>query len=450
MPTSHTSKVLWKEGMFLQPQHFQQTERFVIGRMNTVVGIACRYAYGFAGHCIDTDALANESFAFREASGIMPDGTPFDMPDVDSVPAARELAGHLSHQEQAADVYLALPLIAANRANVGEPSERSTTRYRSSTVSASDEVLGGRERGIEVGDLNYSILFGDEVRDGYSSMPACRLGRNGSGQIVSDPAFIPPILRVDASQELLARVRGLLDLLLARSGALSQERKQLPGGLAEPSGSGQAAFHLLYTVNTYASLLNHFYLRPSVHPHELFGLLLEFAGALCTFSSEIGLRDLPAYDHDNPAEVFCSLDRIVRRVLEAEVTGGCVVLPVRQEGPSTCSCRIAERSLLTHGRLFLEVAAAVDEKELVVGTLSRIKVCPAARMEALISSSMPGVPLVHVPGPPVGLPTRPGAVYFRLGLEGEFRDEIALNGMVGIYFPHQFPDFKMTMFALRG
>jgi hypothetical protein len=42
----NNGKVIWKEGMFLQPQHFQQMERYILNNVNVSISNHFPYAYG--------------------------------------------------------------------------------------------------------------------------------------------------------------------------------------------------------------------------------------------------------------------------------------------------------------------------------------------------------------------------------------------------------------------
>ncbi|MBN1757114.1 MAG: type VI secretion system baseplate subunit TssK, partial [Chitinispirillaceae bacterium] len=53
------SKVVWKEGMFLQPQHFQQAERFMFNTINDRMAVYHPFFYGTFEVDVDRDALVN-------------------------------------------------------------------------------------------------------------------------------------------------------------------------------------------------------------------------------------------------------------------------------------------------------------------------------------------------------------------------------------------------------
>ena len=57
------SRVVWTEGMFLGPHHFQQAERHLLGEMGYRLQLAVPHAWGVGRLEIDTDALTPTAVA---------------------------------------------------------------------------------------------------------------------------------------------------------------------------------------------------------------------------------------------------------------------------------------------------------------------------------------------------------------------------------------------------
>ena len=55
---SWSKKVVWSEGMFLQPQHFQQQDRYFERALENRAGEIATYPWGFAHLAVDESALA--------------------------------------------------------------------------------------------------------------------------------------------------------------------------------------------------------------------------------------------------------------------------------------------------------------------------------------------------------------------------------------------------------
>lgn len=447
---SKRKKVIWKEGMFLQPQHFQLSDRNSQRLAADQMLLSQPYFFGVSSCTVDSAALANGTFALTACSGVFPDGTFFSIPREDDPPQPRSFADRLSHEQQECDVHLSLPLVMDNRPNAA-PAEglAAQCRYRVQSITVPDEVTGSQQKQIDAGSYNLGIVFGGESLDNCTSLRIARLKRNPSGRFEVQEDFIPPLARIGGSGFLLGRMRSLLEMLLAKSSALSAGRKEAAGGKATFSSAEETAFRLLETINTHTPLLNHYHVEPQVHPFDLFRLLTQFAGALTAFSSDVSLKDLPRYDHHNLSGTFEGLFRLIRTVLEADIDAACVQIPLDQVNAATWVCKPPSGRILTESRLFLGVSARVGEKELIIGVAQRIKMSSRDRLDLLISSAMPGLPLIHVAHPPEGLSTKPGFLYFALDQQSQFWRTIQTAGSIAFYFPNNYPELKLEMLALR-
>ena len=72
-------KVVWQEGMLLRPQHFQQNDRYYDYQLKTRTQKLDSYAWGFFELEIDRQFLNMGKLVVSKASGILPDGTLFDI-----------------------------------------------------------------------------------------------------------------------------------------------------------------------------------------------------------------------------------------------------------------------------------------------------------------------------------------------------------------------------------
>ena len=67
--------------MFLRPQHFQAQERYIDSHIRARVDSVQPYAWGFTAISIDEDLASLGKFGVSRASGVLPDGTSFSIPD---------------------------------------------------------------------------------------------------------------------------------------------------------------------------------------------------------------------------------------------------------------------------------------------------------------------------------------------------------------------------------
>ena len=85
-PSTTSARVVWEEGMYLAPHHFQAQRRYVEDALAGAVAALFPFPWGVSTLALDTEALANGTLALARARGILPDGTPFNLPDADALP----------------------------------------------------------------------------------------------------------------------------------------------------------------------------------------------------------------------------------------------------------------------------------------------------------------------------------------------------------------------------
>src|SRR5258707_14133892 len=127
---SDRSKVIWSEGLFLRPQHFQQQERYLEAYVEGRAGSLRADGWGFDELELDRDVLTIGKLAVRRARGVFPDGTPFSIPDLDPPPAPLEVSPEMRNTR----LYLALPLRRGGSAATARP-PRSSGRLARATES---------------------------------------------------------------------------------------------------------------------------------------------------------------------------------------------------------------------------------------------------------------------------------------------------------------------------
>src|SRR5581483_2377169 len=129
-----------------------------------------------------------------------------------------------------------------------------------------------------------------------------------------DQAFIPPLLRIAASNSLLSLTNRIIEILGEKSAQLGAERgaAKFKAGM---SARDVSSFWFLHTVNSSLGVLRHLDLKRG-HPEELFRELSRLAGALCTFGLGAHPKELPNYNHLDLEACFRALEAFIRKQLE--------------------------------------------------------------------------------------------------------------------------------------
>jgi type VI secretion system protein ImpJ len=441
-------KVLWTKGVLLNPQHLQAQDRYLENLLEFRLNALAFCPWGFSRLEIDRDALAGGVLSLGAAAGMFADGTVFDVGSADVAPAPLPLADHFGPDRRDLLVNLAIPERKPGLRSVATTADGSDTRYVAEVVLRRDENTGLAEKPIQVARKNLRLVAEGEAQEGSSVLPLARVRRGAAGQLELDASYIPPLLRMGASPALTATVRGMVELLAARSAALSGMRRQRNVGLADFGVSDVANFWLLYTVNTHLPRLRHLHAAASAHPAVLYSALLDLAGGLLTFATDVQPADLPEYDHVELTACFTRLDAILRRLLDVVVPSRYASLPLRDTAPSLYATALDEDRYFNAPQIYLAVAAAAKPDELMRRVPQLLKVSSADRIEGLIRRALPGVALRHVPEPPAAIPLRLNFQYFALDCAGEDWDAIRLSRHLAAYVPAELPQAELELLVV--
>ena len=83
---SWTSKIIWSEGMFLRPQHFQQNDRYLEDLIESRCNPMRPYSWGISELQINLEALNLGKIEITKCKAILPDGTTVNIPSADRPP----------------------------------------------------------------------------------------------------------------------------------------------------------------------------------------------------------------------------------------------------------------------------------------------------------------------------------------------------------------------------
>ena len=436
--------VLWTKGLLLSPQHLQTQDRYLDDLLRFRLAVHALAPWGFARLAIDREALAGGVFALGEASGLFPDGLAFDIPDGDAAPAPRPLEGLWAPDQEALEIYLAIPEQRRGGVNVSA-GDALDTRWRAEEALRRDDTTGLAERPIQVARKNLRLLVEGESLEGQSVLRVARLRRAATGESQLDPRHVPPLLDIRASEYLVSIARRLVEILAARSDALAGLRRQRSQSVAEFGLSDTANFWLLHTVNSHFPVLRHHLESPRTHPAALYEAMLALAGALTTYSATLHPGQLPVYEHERLSGCFTELDERIREMLDTVVASNAVTLPLRVVQPSVHATAIEQDRYLEAPQLFLAVSAEGRASDIVQRFPQLAKVSSADRVETLIRQALPGLGLVFAPTPPAAVAVKANHFYFALTKAGAEWAAIQRARNLAAYVPADFPGARLEL-----
>jgi type VI secretion system protein ImpJ len=443
------SRVVWSEGMYLAPHHFQTQSRYFEDSVRFAIEHAWFEPWGLVHYRLDEDAIENGRVALLSAHGIFEDGLVFAMPECDPLPAERDIREIFSPLAESLVVSLAVLKRQPTLANCDLNGDSGSTRYRAVNRLVRDVNNGVDEKEVKLCEKNIHLLAETAIGENMLSIPVARVRRDGSGHLIYDPDFIPPCTRLTASERLMAFLGQMVEVL-------EEKRKSL----LQPSRSGKfragvsqaevSSFWFLHTINDALAWLRHFYLSKRGHPEELFTGLSRMAGALCTFSFDSDPGALPLYDHRQLDRCFRSLVTHILEHLEIVVHGNTIEVPMRPAGPNLFVGEVSDRRCFARSRWVLGVGSSAGEARVLTHGASIIKVCSQKFVGELVKRAMPGLELIHLPAPPSAISAKPDLQYFSINKAGPCWNHIVESGRVGIYAPNELPDAAVELHIILG
>jgi type VI secretion system protein ImpJ len=446
------SPVVWSEGMHLAQHHFQRQTRYFEDAAAFSISTLFFEAWGLASCELDHEALLNGTVTVAHARGIMPDGLPFHIPE-DAPPAPLEIRQRFSPTQDAHLVQLAIPAWRPDGPNCRTDGDGEDggpdVRFTASVSPFVDETTGQGEKAVATASKNFRLLLDADVPDGLVTLPIARVRRDGSGQFVYDPAYVPPVTQLEASPALLAILSRLVDVLDAKARTLATGR--LDGEQSEFAASEVSSFWLGHAVHSALPALRHMLDMRSAHPERLYLAMASLGGALCTFTAGAHPRDLPLYDHGNLEGTFSALDRHIRKHLEVVLPTGAVTLRLEPMEPYFHSAAVKDRRCLSpHAEWYLAVRPQRPDPDLTRTVPKVVKVCSAKHIVRLVREAYPGVGLEHVDSPPAAVAPRVGTRYFRLTMTEPCWASIVDTGEVGLYAPGAMDDAELELRVVVG
>jgi len=428
-----SDSVLWGEGLFLRPHHFQAIERLSHDSSYISNVWETPFFYGLHRLEIDQDALSNWRVSLSECHLRFKDGTQLRFPQDAHISPVDIPKTMFAKSDSRVRVYVGVSELrrgVSNTSNENDPS----ARYLRHAENVEDENVAGNPQELEFRKLNPQILIGTEAARGFDAIPIMqlRLGATAEAPPQIDPDYIPPLLVKEAWAPLESFVRSVYDRLGATAEQFS--RQMIDRGVAFASGHKEDLERILHlhSVNTALGGLAHFPFTPGIHPFRVYEGLCRAVGSLAIFRKARRLPELPHYDHDNIGPAFARLRDLLD--IEPEQSTDYERVPFSSEG-FQMSVRLKAEWLeptwafyigVEGETTFSRVTELLSEREL------GMKVGSSEEVDKIYSRGRRGVRIMPVGDAPRAFP-RSNWHYFRVDREGAW-DSVERSLNLGIRF----------------
>lgn len=438
-------KVVWAEGIFLRPQHFQQQERYFESLVHARALSGEGHFWGFHELVLDTEALSLGKVVLQQARGVFPDGTPFNFPEQGQGLLPLNFPDNRKNEK----VYLALPLRRSGQDDTSfEGEAESLARYSAVIEEFADgNSMGGEPAEIQVGDIRIRLLLESELTAAWVALGVVHVvERRPDNQLVLERSYIPPMLACGAQESLRGFIRELHGALHQRGDAISI-RLQQPGrgGISEVGD-----FLMLGLINRWEPYFSHLSTVVTIHPERLFSVCLQLAGDLVTFTRDNRRPgEYPIYNHDDLHGCFAPLMLDLRRSLSMVFEQNAIQIELQDRNNGVRVALIRDVELLKQAKFVLAVHADVPTEMVRARFPTQVKIGPVEKLRDLVNLHLPGVTLQSLPIAPRQIPYHAGYNYFELDTSNELWKQLDRSGGLALHVAGDFPNLNLEFWAIR-
>jgi type VI secretion system protein ImpJ len=441
----NTHKVIWREGMLLRPQHFQHNDRYYDHQMKTRTQLLGRYMWGFLELHIEQEALKDGKLIVSRASGILPDGSLFNLQDRD-----QPLAVQVPPNVGKTSVYLALPLVTGNHIEAREDKDKDVlARYTMFEQEISNSNAGeGIESQVQCGRPDFRLLLGEQQSDEVfvtlkvAEVVDCSL----DGGVQLNTNYAPTVIHAQVSSYLTAKLVEVSRLVDTRSAALAA-RLSTNG---KAGGSEVGDFMLMQMMNRTQLILVHYLHLQHVHPEELYRMLLSLVGEMSTFASSNRRPPLTLqYQHNDLSHSFDALLNVCRELMGMVFEQHATLLELKAHGFGVQVAIVADHQHFDSSTFVLVAGAHCTAEELRNRLPSQLKIGTVETIRNLVNLHLPGFKIRALPVAPRQLAYDTSKAYFTLDLEAAELAQLKKSGGFALHVSSEIAALGLDFWAIK-
>lgn len=436
-------KVIWSEGMFLRPQHFQQFERYIEDQAISRNRYVTPYSWGIKKLEIDSSLLSLGKVAIVYAEGIFPDGSLFKVTYDPAFPLVVQVTKGQENQL----IYMTIPPQIKGAVASDDPEHSQGVRYRQKHQDIRDShgINNDRVYPIATGDLNVRLVAEDQLEDSFIALPIAQVGSIGDdGGLILNPLFSAPAIDMSVYSECLS---SLGDLILLVQEKAKQLAATIESGMSNGAGT-VVDLLMLKALNSWGAALAILIKQTPLHPYELFKQLSIFIAEISTFtrSERVAVKGVE-YSHIEAYQGLLTLIENARVLVSTSFKSKATSLPIQRKkfgisviGLPTESMVNDEFILAIKADLSAEVIRKLVSSKLKAGSIDNIK--------DLVNLQLPGCIKELLPVTPRQIPYHAGMHYFRLLPDAEMKASIKASNGIGLHVSGDVPGLALEFWVV--
>jgi type VI secretion system protein ImpJ len=382
--STKVNKVLWKDSMFMYPQHLQQQDVYYENLINNYQLLQPYHNWGIIELDIDQSYLKLNKIYIRKCIGILPNGMFFSFPDRDDIPEPIDIP------DNCCDTMVYIGITMHNNYNLNRDRRNKNDKYYAVEEEITDLTAPTLEnrKSITLAKLNLNILLGEESGDQMMTLPILKI-KNISHDIHLEECFIAPYLRFNASDCLVEYNNIVLSLL---NNYIHSNAVFTGGDNASEQLNKIEDLLILQTITNAKYALELLSKEHFSSPYALFKEMISLISSLIIFTKNTPLEYLTLeYNHANLEGSFEPVMRQIHSIITILVDNKPMLINLADTGngihkAQLSHCMHLEKSLLIVG---IELASNIDDvREHIVHSL---KIASQADISGIVNLQVSGI-----------------------------------------------------------
>jgi len=451
--------------MLLQPQHFQQQDRYHDALLHHCFRLLAPFCWGIYVSRLNETALQNFIFEIESCEILTFDGSLLRFGS-DVIPATvrvapRSFEHDLDPAGKPLQVYLGVPRLQAGEGNIGSLNGAEAHRRFVLEESEVADLSAGNDHTCQVQYLVHDarILFdvATERSQDFELVKLAEVQRStdGKGGVLSRQ-YIPPCITIKSSAVLEAILKEMRDLVTAKGRELGSYARRGGKDGVELGARDVGQALMLQMLNRYIPLFHHHLESGHSHPEVMYALLRQLVGELSTFSqttSVLGARGgndgLLPYQHTDLWSCFSLATARARELLNELTTVPVGDVLLKHEGEFFAAA-LDKQFLTGDNRYYLAIRSDLSPAQLYKLLQETGKITSRDDMPKLQKSFLFGLKIEVLESPPDELLMRAHYRYFLVDQHSEHWQKIKQQGNIAVYSTALPPETEMRLLAIWG
>ncbi len=458
--------IYWYQGLFLQPQHFQQAGLYNEALLAPFKNYLVPFFWGVCELEINNGSLKEFEFDLSKGEFLFKDGTWVGVGH-NAVIKPRSFKALWDRFHEPFTVYVALKRLNLQGEHIdqtnGAINQKTNILKSRYDLNLSQEEVADLYNGdynTQITSLNYilSLVWDSEIDlyPEYELIPIARIEYNGQHPVCSQ-GFVPPVITLKSSPVLFNYLRNTKEALYSRSVSLSSYKSMRQVAAFDYQPTSLPFLFTLKTLTQYVPLLNHFIETQVVSPWELYGILRQLLGELSILSEKIDVLGrnksgevlVPVYDHTNLGQCFRQICMLIDELLDSLLYSMESIIHLIQEG-NYFKADIPSDLLKDTNNFYLAIKTEMEPEQLLQSIIPTLKIGSQEDISILTKRALSGVPLEYLSNPPLGLSVKNNVNYFRLDHHHISWVSVKEDANFCIFWGDSTDNVQIDMYILKG